>query len=68
MSDGTFNPTSQANLTGFCLLLVGAIALGISSYVTKAFDGSTLKKGGWTWTILSVCVMVLGLAILFLYD
>ena len=63
-----FNPTSQANLTGFSLLCVGAIALGISSYVTRAFDGKTLKKGSWTWTMISLCIMVSGLVVLFLYD
>jgi len=73
-----FNPTSQANVTGFALLCLGAIALGISSYMTRAFEGkkdgswlptsAALQKSGFSYIVSSICLMVTGLVILFLFD
>lgn len=72
-----FNPSSQANMTGFSLLCIGAILLGISSYTTRAFEGKkdswlptseNLQKGGFSYIISSICLMITGLTILFLFD
>jgi hypothetical protein len=67
----SFNPTSQANVTGFSLLCTGALILGVMAYSARKTQGGTAKtlaNSSILGIVLGLCLMICALGVLFMYD
>ena len=70
----SFNPTSQANITGFSLLCTGALILGVMAYSARKTRESTqatsrtLANSSFLGIVLGLSLMICALGVLFMYD
>ena len=65
----SFSIVSQANSTGFGLLLVGLVVLIAGTFFTNKTNGTnTISNVSWTTALMGVCCICTGHVILFMYD